>query len=201
MPTVKPETRPAVVPATVSRGAGLISLSDGAARFDGRKAYIEVPAAKTPALGTKEFSLAVRVHTAKDLDDVLGDIVSLYDPKVRRGFNFAVVHNVGAAQVRRLVLGDEDVAPSEEQLGEMKKLLDQAMKDGAVGLSTSLIYPPGTYATPEEIVRELPPRLQELLGYGVYPPFVGNVDGRHPRKYLEDARRVRNGVLEPDGAS
>jgi ectoine hydroxylase-related dioxygenase (phytanoyl-CoA dioxygenase family) len=37
---------------------------------------------------------------------------------------------------------------------------------------------------PREIVRDLPPELQELLGYNVYPPFLGNVDGRHPRKYL-----------------
>ena len=41
---------------------------NGAARFDGRKAYIEVPAAKSPALGTQEFSLAVRVHTAEALE-------------------------------------------------------------------------------------------------------------------------------------
>lgn len=39
---------------------------------------------------------------------------------------------------------------------------------------------------PREIVRELPERLQELLGYGVTGPFVGNVDGRHPRKFLVD---------------
>ena len=38
---------------------------------------------------------------------------------------------------------------------------------------------------PREVVRDLPPRLQELLGYNVYPPFLGNVDGRHPRKYLD----------------
>jgi len=37
---------------------------------------------------------------------------------------------------------------------------------------------------PKSVVRELPERLQELLGYNVYPPFVGNVDGRHPRKHL-----------------
>jgi len=37
---------------------------------------------------------------------------------------------------------------------------------------------------PAEVARELPERLQELLGYNVYPPFVGNVDGRHPRRYL-----------------
>lgn len=50
---------------------------------------------------------------------------------------------------------------------------------------------------PKEIMRELPERLQELLGYGVYPPFLGNVDGRHPRKYLDDRRKVSNGVVEP----
>jgi ectoine hydroxylase-related dioxygenase (phytanoyl-CoA dioxygenase family) len=40
-------------------------------------------------------------------------------------------------------------------------------------------------AVPREVVAELPERLQELLGYNVYPPFVGYVDGRHPRKALE----------------
>jgi ectoine hydroxylase-related dioxygenase (phytanoyl-CoA dioxygenase family) len=48
---------------------------------------------------------------------------------------------------------------------------------------------------PREIVRGLPERLQELLGYGVFPPFLGNVDGRHPKKYVEDERRVTGGVL------
>ena len=37
---------------------------------------------------------------------------------------------------------------------------------------------------PRGVARDLPERLQELLGYNVYPPFIGNVDGRHPRKYL-----------------
>ncbi len=38
---------------------------------------------------------------------------------------------------------------------------------------------------PKAVVRTLEPRLQELLGYNVHPPFLGNVDGRHPRKFLE----------------
>jgi ectoine hydroxylase-related dioxygenase (phytanoyl-CoA dioxygenase family) len=49
---------------------------------------------------------------------------------------------------------------------------------------------------PRDIIRELDPKLQELLGYGVFPPFLGNVDGRHPRKYIEDARGITNGVIE-----
>jgi ectoine hydroxylase-related dioxygenase (phytanoyl-CoA dioxygenase family) len=39
-------------------------------------------------------------------------------------------------------------------------------------------------AVPRGIVRQLPERLQELLGYNIYPPFVGYVDGSHPRKVL-----------------
>lgn len=40
-------------------------------------------------------------------------------------------------------------------------------------------------AVPPPIARTLPARLQELLGYDVYPPFVGYVDGRHPRRALD----------------
>ncbi|MEX2246852.1 MAG: phytanoyl-CoA dioxygenase family protein [Dehalococcoidia bacterium] len=41
-------------------------------------------------------------------------------------------------------------------------------------------------AVPRDVVRTLPVRLQELLGYGIHPPFVGYVDGRHPRRVLEE---------------
>lgn len=40
-------------------------------------------------------------------------------------------------------------------------------------------------AVPPEVVRTLEPRLQELLGYNIFPPFLGYVDGRHPRRALE----------------
>jgi len=40
-------------------------------------------------------------------------------------------------------------------------------------------------AVPPEVMRTLQPRLQELLGYNIHPPFVGYVDGRHPRRLLD----------------
>ncbi len=40
-------------------------------------------------------------------------------------------------------------------------------------------------AVPRSVVRGLPERLQELLGYNIYPPFLGYVDGRHPRRVLQ----------------
>ena len=69
-----------------------------------------------------------------------------------KGLRLNVVHNVGATQIRLIVLGNEDVEPDAGQLAEMKQLVAEAMEDGAVGLSTALIYPPGTYAKTAELV-------------------------------------------------
>ncbi len=59
---------------------------------------------------------------------------------------------VGAAQVRIAVLGLADVQPSAAQLAEMERLVEQAMKQGARGVSTALIYPPGSYAKTAELI-------------------------------------------------
>ncbi len=69
-----------------------------------------------------------------------------------KGVGLNVIHNVGAAQVRLVVMGDQDRKPTADQLERMKQLVEQAMRDGSVGLSTALIYPPGSYATTEEII-------------------------------------------------
>ena len=70
--------------------------------------------------------------------------------KQRIGIN--VANYVGATRVRRMVLGDNDVQPSPEQLEQMKELVRQAMRDGAVGVSTSLEYAPAPYAHTEELI-------------------------------------------------
>ena len=70
----------------------------------------------------------------------------------RAGVPMNVVHNVGAAQVREVVMGVEDRAPTPDELTRMQALVDSAMLDGAVGISTALIYPPGAYATTEELI-------------------------------------------------
>ena len=59
---------------------------------------------------------------------------------------------VGAAQVREAVLGDVDRTPTPDELEKMKGLVAQAMRDGAFGLSTALIYPPGHYAKTDELI-------------------------------------------------
>ena len=59
---------------------------------------------------------------------------------------------VGATQVRRVVLGDVNRAPSAEELERMKALVREAMEQGAVGLSTALQYAPAPYAKTEELI-------------------------------------------------
>jgi dihydroorotase/N-acyl-D-amino-acid deacylase len=59
---------------------------------------------------------------------------------------------VGATQVRRMVLGDDNRAPSPAELEAMKSLVRAAMKEGAVGVSTSLQYAPAPYASTEELI-------------------------------------------------
>jgi dihydroorotase/N-acyl-D-amino-acid deacylase len=59
---------------------------------------------------------------------------------------------VGATQVRRMVLGDDDRQPTADELAKMKALVADAMRDGAVGLSTALEYPPAPYAKTDELV-------------------------------------------------
>jgi dihydroorotase/N-acyl-D-amino-acid deacylase len=69
----------------------------------------------------------------------------------RQGIGINVGDYVGATQVRRMVLGDDDRRPTAEQLNQMRQLVREAMRDGAVGLSTSLQYPPAPYARTEEL--------------------------------------------------
>lgn len=70
----------------------------------------------------------------------------------RQGLGINLASYVGATQVRRLVLGDEDRAPNSAELARMKTLVRQAMREGAAGVSTSLQYAPAPYATTEELI-------------------------------------------------
>ena len=70
----------------------------------------------------------------------------------KQGMGINLASYVGATQVRRMVLGDEDRAPNAAELERMKTLVREAMRDGAVGVSTALQYAPAPYATTEELI-------------------------------------------------
>jgi N-acyl-D-amino-acid deacylase len=70
----------------------------------------------------------------------------------KQGMGINLASYVGATQVRRFVLGEDDKQPSPEQLAQMQALVRQAMNDGAVGVSTALEYAPAPYAKTEELI-------------------------------------------------
>jgi N-acyl-D-amino-acid deacylase len=70
----------------------------------------------------------------------------------KQGIGINLASFVGATQVRRMVLGDDDKQPTPAQLDQMRELVRQAMREGAVGVSTSLMYAPAPYAKTEELI-------------------------------------------------
>ena len=70
----------------------------------------------------------------------------------KQGMGINLASFVGATQVRRMVLGDDDKQPTLAQLEQMRELVKQAMREGAVGVSTSLEYAPAPYARTEELI-------------------------------------------------
>jgi N-acyl-D-amino-acid deacylase len=60
---------------------------------------------------------------------------------------------IGHNDVRKAVMGTANRKATEEEIQEMEAIVDEAMKDGAVGFSTGLIYIPGTYSSTDEVLR------------------------------------------------
>src|SRR5256714_1853672 len=70
----------------------------------------------------------------------------------KRGISCNVASFLGATTVREYVIGLEDKQPTPEQLDQMRKLVRKEMEAGALGIGTSLIYPPAFYAKTEELI-------------------------------------------------
>jgi len=93
---------------------------------------------------------------------------------------------VGAAQVREAILGDVNRAPTPDELEKMKALVAQAMQQGAFGISTALIYPPGHYAKTEELI-ELA-RVAAQYG-GIYATHMRS-EGQSEIAAIEETLRI-----------
>jgi N-acyl-D-amino-acid deacylase len=70
----------------------------------------------------------------------------------RRGIAPNVASFMGAPAARTYVLGEGDVQPTAQQLKQMQGLVHQAMEEGALGVTTALIYAPATYAKTPELI-------------------------------------------------
>jgi N-acyl-D-amino-acid deacylase len=96
----------------------------------------------------------------------------------QRGVSCNVASFIGATTIRENVIGFEDKAPTPAQLQEMCELVRKEMEAGALGIGTSLIYPPAFYAKTEELI--------ELC----------KVAARYKGKYISHMRSEGNRLLE-----
>ncbi len=90
----------------------------------------------------------VDVHYAIDWT-TLGEYLQRLE---QHGIAPNVASYVGAGTVRTYVLGERDVQPTPAQLGQMRALVHQAMEQGALGVTTALIYSPNEYAKTPELI-------------------------------------------------
>src|SRR5207342_823468 len=96
----------------------------------------------------------------------------------KRGVSCNVASFIGATTIREYVIGFEDKQPTPEQLDEMRELVRKEMEAGALGIGTSLIYPPAFYAKTEELI--------ELC----------KVAAKYQGKYISHMRSEGNQLLE-----
>ena len=134
---------------------------------------------------------AARVSREKSLADfeleldwtTLGEY---FERLERQGMSLNILSTVASGQVRASVVGYDDRAPTAEELERMEALVEEAMRDGAVGLSSGLIYPPNSYASTEELIALA--RVASRHG-GIYVSHIRN-EGDHLTQALEEAIRI-----------
>lgn len=90
----------------------------------------------------REYDIPYRWHTLREYFQIL--------ELIRPSINFATL--VGHGNIRGSVMGFKQGSPSRKDIEKMVSLLKEALSDGAIGLSTGLIYPPGIYSSTEELV-------------------------------------------------
>lgn len=104
----------------------------------------------------------------------------------KQGMGINLGTYVGATQVRRVVIGDDDRAATPEELAKMKELVAEAMREGAMGVSSALEYPPAPYASTEELIALASVSAQ--YG-GIYATHMRN-EGDGEMAALEETERI-----------
>src|SRR5438045_5704594 len=99
----------------------------------------------------------VREHKIREQTDIKYDITwntlaEYLQYLEKRGVSCNVASFIGATTIGKYVIGFEDKQPTPEQLDAMRELVRKEMEAGALGIGTSLIYPPAFYAKTEELI-------------------------------------------------
>jgi len=125
----------------------------------------------------------VREHMLREQADIRYDIkwntlAEYLQFLEKRGMSCNVASFIGATTIRENVIGFDDRAPTSQELDQMRELVRKEMEAGALGIGTSLIYPPAFYAKTEELI--------ELC----------KVAAKYQGKYISHMRSEGNQLLE-----
>ncbi|MBI9046916.1 MAG: D-aminoacylase [Anaerolineaceae bacterium] len=135
--------------------APITSLHDGRSQSDIRQGVtLEVFG---EAWSEGPLNEEMRAFVLNDQADIKFDVTwstlgEFLEHLVKKGVSNNVASYLGATTLRIYAMGFENRPPDENELSLMKKLTHEAMQEGALGLSTALIYPPGGYAKTEELI-------------------------------------------------
>src|SRR5690606_28765246 len=130
----------------------MLSWADKTLLLDGRAMSDITQGITLEVMGEGWSPGPVKRRSSEKGDSLWTTLGGYFDWLSQKGFSPNVAAFVGHTSVRNVVLGYENVTPTASQLEEMKRLVAQAMEDGALGLGTSLIYPPASYAKTEELI-------------------------------------------------
>jgi N-acyl-D-aspartate/D-glutamate deacylase len=128
-----------------------------------------------------------RLRARRDFKPARWPTLGAYFKAVERaGISVNIASYVGLDNVWQCVLGTSFRRPTPAQFGDMEKLVDEAMKEGAFGLSTMLAMPPGSLATTDDIVR-----LCKVVARhgGIYSSHIRN-EGSEVLKAVKEAIAV-----------
>jgi dihydroorotase/N-acyl-D-amino-acid deacylase len=114
------------------------------------------------------------------------DLNGYFQRLAKQGSGINLGTYVGAAQVREYVIGHDDRAATPDELQKMQQLVEQEMRQGALGVSTSLIYAPGNYANTEELIALA--KAASRYG-GIYASHIRN-EGIDEQRALDEAFRI-----------
>ncbi|AMV24842.1 D-aminoacylase [Gemmata sp. SH-PL17] len=127
-------------------------LEDGHAQSKVRQGVTTEVLGEGRSAAPAKGQLPARKLTARGKDLTWATLGGYFDTVDRAGVSVNVASYVGMDNVWECVMGKSHTRPTPKQLDEMKALLDEAMRDGAFGMSTLLMMPPGSLATTDELV-------------------------------------------------
>ncbi len=129
-----------------------VLLEDGRAESKIRQGVTTEVLGEGSSAGPRSGQLPPRKLTARGTEFTWSSLGGYFDTIEKAGVSVNIASYVGLENIWESVMGQSHARPTPEQFARMKALLDSAMKEGALGLSTYLMMPPGSLATTNDLV-------------------------------------------------